>query len=581
MADGTLDDRVLSRTEVRAETGASATAAPRGDLDDGLDGLPALVSYWDSGMRNRVANGAFVEFFGLTPQEIGGRHVSEVLGPELYALNRPYIERVLAGEPQLFERIITDHSGAQRHTQVSYMPYVLDGTVGGFLVLVSEIGARRAGERARAAAEARFRDLVELAPDAIVLVNTGGEIVLVNARTERLFGYTREELLGMAVESLLADGIGHLHGDRREECFAAPSARPTGELTRGSALRKNGTKVVVEMSVGPLAGPEGTLACVWIRKVGVGGEMEQANERLAALVDSSDDAIIDKQLDGTIVGWNAAAERIYGYRAEEAIGRPISILVAPERTDELAVILQRIAAGESIDHYETVRVCKDGRRVEVSISVSPIKDQHGAIIGAATIARDVTDRKRAEDNIRMVLESTPDAIVVVADDGRIQIINRATEALFGYARDELLGQTVELLFPDGFTDAQRDLRQGSLSAPDIGSVGATTVVMALRKDGSEVLVEIVVGPLATPQGTLACASIRDVSVRGEMEKANQWLRAVVRSSDDAIVGTDLQGTIVSWNGGLSGSTGIAAKRRSGSRQRSWHRQTDLAIRRAF
>ena len=157
----------------------------------------------------------------------------------------------------------------------------------------------------------------------------------------------------------------------------------------------------------------------------------------------------------------------------------------------------------------------------------------------------------------MVLESTPDAIVVVADDSRIQIINRAAEQLFGYARDELLGQRVELLFPNGFTEAHRELRQGSL--PDVGSVGATTAITGLRKDGSEVLVEIVVGPLATPQGALACASIRDVSARGEIEKANQWLRAVVQSSADAIVGTDLQGTIVSWNGRAERLYGYSAE----------------------
>ncbi len=441
---------------------------------------------------------------------------------------------------------------------MSSIPDIAGGKVGA-LTLATEITARRAAEQALKAAEARFRDLIESAPDAVVIVNADGTVVLVNAQTEMLLGYTREELLGMPVDSLLSVGIGDLRGDRRQEDAAAPGARPTGELTRACALRKDGTKAVVEIRAVSLDGPQGTHACVWIQTVSVRGELEQADERLRALVDSSDDAIIDKQLDGTIVGWNAGAERIYGYGAQEAIGRPVSILVAPERSDELAAILKRIAAGERIDHYEIDRVCKDGRRVEVSISVSPINDQHGAIIGAATIARDVTERKRAEDNIRMVLEAMPDAIVVVADDGRIQIVNRATEELFGYARDELLGQKVDLLLEGGLGEAYRDLRQGSLSGPDVRSVGATTAVTALRKDGSEVLVEIVVGPLATPRGTLACASIRDVSVRGEMETANQWLRAIVRSSGDAIVGTDLQGTIVSWNPGAERLYGYSAE----------------------
>src|SRR5581483_10556772 len=161
------------------------------DLGAILDALPAMVGYWDANERNRVANRAYVEFFGLTPGQIHGRHISELLGQELYELNRPYIERALAGEPQLFDRTIIDPSGQPRHTQASYIPDVKDGEVRGFTVLVTDITARRVAERAHEAAETRFRGLLESAPDAMVIVNADrdGEIVLVNAQAERLFGY--------------------------------------------------------------------------------------------------------------------------------------------------------------------------------------------------------------------------------------------------------------------------------------------------------------------------------------------------------------------------------------------------------
>jgi PAS domain S-box-containing protein len=122
-----------------------------------LNALPAMVGYWDRGLRNVIANHAYVEYFGVTPEEIRGRHISQVLGPELYALNRPYLERALAGEPQLFDREIVDASGARRFTQASYVPDVADGEVRGLVVLVTDITARRVAEQAHAAAEDALR----------------------------------------------------------------------------------------------------------------------------------------------------------------------------------------------------------------------------------------------------------------------------------------------------------------------------------------------------------------------------------------------------------------------------------------
>ena len=147
------EDDVLSRIEVSTETGPGRTAEPVEEIATApLVGLPAAVGYWDADLRNRVANRAYVEFLGLTPEEIHGRHVSEVLGPELYALNRPHIERALAGEPQLFDRTIIDPAGEPRHTQVSYIPDVVEGKVRGFVVLVTDVTAptsRRTGTRRR------------------------------------------------------------------------------------------------------------------------------------------------------------------------------------------------------------------------------------------------------------------------------------------------------------------------------------------------------------------------------------------------------------------------------------------------
>ena len=166
-----------------------------GDLRAILNGLPALVGYWDADLRNRMANDAYVEFFGLTPRQMRGMHIRDVLGPDLYAENAPYIAGALAGEPQLFDREIPTPSGQLRHTQASYVPDVVDGVVRGFFVLVTDITARREAEQARAAAEARFRALFESAPLGTFLSDAEGRILDVNPAGAKLLGATREQLL--------------------------------------------------------------------------------------------------------------------------------------------------------------------------------------------------------------------------------------------------------------------------------------------------------------------------------------------------------------------------------------------------
>ncbi len=182
-------------------------------------------------------------------------------------------------------------------------------------------------------------------------------------------------------------------------------------------------------------------------------ELKRAGEtrsRLAAIVESSDDAIIGRTLDGVVLSWNPGAERIYGYSAEEMIGKPISILAPPDRSDEVMWSLEKIKRGERIDHFETVHMRKDGRRIDVSLSVSPIKDATGEITGASTIARDITERKRAEEALRQseecyrdLVENTEDLIYTHDVEGKLLSVNRAFVRRLGYDRpEEFLGRNL-------------------------------------------------------------------------------------------------------------------------------------------
>ncbi len=246
--------------------------------------------------------------------------------------------------------------------------------------------------------------LLELTPDAMVIVDSLGEMMVVNAQFERLFGYRREELVGERIELLVPERFREHHSALRADYSVNPHARPMGAGLALFGRRRDGTEFPVEISLGPLETEQGPVVVSAIRDVSDRIRVEQDASHFAAVVESSNDAIIGMDLDGSITSWNTGAERLYGYSADEAMGKSVSVLAPPGHDDELPEILRCVRAGERVDDYEAVSVCKDGTLVDVSLTVSPIRDRSGAVVGASTIARDISARLRYQRQLVFLAE---------------------------------------------------------------------------------------------------------------------------------------------------------------------------------
>jgi PAS domain S-box-containing protein len=255
-------------------------------------------------------------------------------------------------------------------------------------------------------------------------------------------------------------------------------------------------------------------------------KQEQTSSLLTSLVQSSDDSIVGLALDGRILTWNHGAEQLYGHRETEVQGRPVEVLIPDERRAEMTAALERVERQQTIERFETEHVTKDGQRLRVFLTVSPIRDATGSLIGISTVGRDIGMQKAAEEDLRRseatsraFLESASESIVITNAAGAILRVNAKTEKMFGYERAELIGQPVEVLIPRRARETHVAHRAGYMAAPRVRSMGRGLDLAGLKKDGTEFPVEVSLSYVETDEGIRAIAFVTDISERLAFQRA--------------------------------------------------------------
>jgi PAS domain S-box-containing protein len=377
----------------------------------------------------------------------------------------------------------------------------------------------------------RLRTTLASIGDAVIATDREGRITTMNPVAESLTGWTQSEALGRPLDSVF-----RIVDERTHQ----PVENPVGKVlavgrivglgNHTVLIARDGIERPIDDSAAPIRGRQGAVAgCVLIfRDV---TERRRANRQarfLASIVEASDDAIIGKDLNGVITSWNRAAERLFGYSAGEAIGKPIAILAPPDRTGEMPALLERVQRGERIDHFDTVRRARDGRLVPVSLTVSPIRNDEGVIVGASKTLRDVSDRKRAEEalnrekaRLQATLTGIGDAVIATDADSRITLMNPVASNLTGW-NDEAIGRRLEEVFRivDEATGRQvespvaRSLREGTI-------VGLANHTILIARDGTRRPIDDSAAPIRDESGTIVGVVMvfRDISNRKQAEES--------------------------------------------------------------
>ncbi len=428
--------------------------------------------------------------------------------------------------------------------------------------------------------EARYRGLLEAAPDAMVVVNQRGEIVLLNVQAEKQFGYSRDELLGQPITNIIPEGFAEriIADDLRSAADALAQVIGTGiELV---ARRRDGTEFPIEIMLSPLESAEGILVTAAIRDISARQaaeeELRRTSSYLENLIDYANAPIIVWDPDQRITRFNHAFERLTQRRADEVLGQQLGMLFPDQSRAESLARIELAVRGTGLESHEIPILRADGDVRAVLWSSANIYDtpSGGGLLAVIAQGQDITASRKAEWHVvqaearyRGLLEAAPDAMVVVNQRGEIVLLNVQAEKQFGYSRDELLGQPITNIIPEGF--AERIIADDLRSAADALAqvIGTGIELVARRRDGTEFPIEIMLSPLESAEGILVTAAIRDISARRAAEEARfvekELAVVTLNSISDAVISVDMSGGVTLLNLVAETMTGWSSREAAG------------------
>ncbi len=391
------------------------------------------------------------------------------------------------------------------------------------------------------------RILVETIPDGIITIDELGIVQSFNPAAERMFGYRAAEVIGHNVRLLMPKSYAQEHDGYLRNYRETGRAKVIGIGREVEARRKDGTVFPIELAVGEFQYEGSRQFAGVIRDITERKEVEAEARQLAAIVESSEAAIIGQDLEGIITSWNRGAERLYGYSTSEAIGQNVSVLTPPSRRSEVNQIMDRLTRNRRVKPLETVRMHKDGTLLDVSIAFSQVRNEGGDLIGVSSVARDITDIKEAEraltasaEQVRALVGTVPDGIVTINASGIIETFNPAAEKLFGFSADEVIGRNVNVLMPEPFHSAHNSYLQNYLQTGQARIIGIGREVEAKRKNGDVFPIELAVGEFQIGDQRMYAGVIRDITERKrfetELRAKNRELEEVNQSKDHFLAG---------------------------------------------